>query len=113
MLTIYHNPRCKKSRAGLSYLQDNNIPHQVVEYLKHPLTEEQINSLLKKLQTTPEKIIRTQEKVYKEQFKGQSLTESQWIAALAEYPKMLQRPIVEAKEKAVLAQPPETIDQLL
>jgi len=113
-LTIYHNPRCKKSRAGLEYLKENGIEPDIKKYQKdHPLTEQDLRNLLMKLNEHPKNIVRTQEKVYKDNFKGKEFTEDEWIKILVEYPRLLQRPIVEGKYKAVIGNPPENIDHLL
>lgn len=112
MLTIYHNPRCKKSRGGLQYLRDHNIDAKVVEYLKEPLNETQLKTLLMKLNKKPQDIVRTQEDIYKKELKGKNFTDDEWIKILLENPKLIQRPIVEDKHKAVIAQPPEKIEEL-
>lgn len=79
-MKIYHNPRCKKSRAGLQYLQEKNIEHTIVLYLKdEAFTEEKLKQVLKKLGKKPTEMIRTQEKEYKSNFKGKELTDEQWI----------------------------------
>jgi len=69
MFTIYHNTRCRKSRAGLKYLQDHNQDFRVVEYLKQPLSDVQIRELLAKLGKEPQDILRTQEELYKKELK--------------------------------------------
>jgi len=113
-MKIYHNPRCKKSRAGLQYLEEKGIEPEIIKYLKEkPFTEDSLKKVLQKLNKSPQDIIRTQEKVYKEQFKGKKFTEDEWIKILAEYPKLIQRPVVEGKYKAVIGDPPENIDSLL
>ena len=113
-MKIYHNPRCKKSRAGLQYLEEKGIEPEITKYLKEkPFTEASLKKVLQKLNKSPQDIIRTQEKVYKEQFKGKNFTEDEWIKILVEYPKLIQRPVVEGKYKAVIGDPPENIDSLL
>ncbi len=112
MYTIYHNPRCKKSRACLTYLQENETPHMVVEYLKTPLSKEIIARLLMKLNKKPNEIIRRQEEVYKKELKGKTFTDEEWIKIILENPKLLQRPIVESKYRAVIADPPEKVEEL-
>jgi len=113
MLTIYHNPRCKKSREGLAYLTDNNIAHSVVDYLKQGLTEANMKEILLKLHLSPSEIVRTQEEVYKKELKGRQFNDDEWIQIIIENPKLLQRPIVLGKTKGVLAQPPSRIEELL
>ena len=113
-MKIYHFPRCSKSRAGLKYLQEKGYEPQIVQYLKdEPFTEESLKNVLMKLNKKPQDIIRTQEKAYKQNFKGKNFTEDEWVKILVENPRLLQRPIVETKYKAVIGNPPENIDTLL
>ncbi|MFA5971193.1 MAG: arsenate reductase (glutaredoxin) [Lentimicrobiaceae bacterium] len=113
MITIYHNPKCRKSRAGLQYLKDKGLEYTVVEYLKTPLSREQLKDLLMKLNMRPEEIVRTQEDEFKEKLKGKIFTDEEWITILLESPKLIQRPIVVKNHKAVLGQPVEEIDRLM
>ncbi len=113
-MKIYHFPRCSKSRAGLKYLQDKGHEPEIIQYLKdHPFTEESLRNVLMKLNEEPQNIIRTQEKVYKDHFKGKQFTRDEWIKILVENPRLIQRPIVETRQKAVIGNPPENIDALL
>ena len=112
MVTIYHNPRCKKSRAGLQYLQSKTDDIQIVEYLKNPLTEEELKKLLMLLNKKPQEMIRTQEAVYKQQFKGKNFTDDEWVKIMVENPKLIKRPVVVKGNKAVWGDPPEEIDKL-
>ncbi|UBM63401.1 arsenate reductase (glutaredoxin) [Candidatus Sulfidibacterium hydrothermale] len=112
MVTIYHNPRCKKSRAGLQYLQSKTDDIQIVEYLKNPLTEEELKKLLMLLNKKPQEMIRTQEAVYKQNFKGKNFTDDEWIKIMVENPKLIKRPIVVKGNKAVWGDPAEEIDKL-
>ena len=113
MIKIYHNPRCKKSRAGLLYLQEKGIEAEVIEYLKNPLSEADVKDLLVRLHKKPTEIIRTQEAIYKSDFKGKNFTDDEWVKILLEYPKLIQRPIVVKGPKAVLGDPASEIDVLL
>jgi arsenate reductase len=112
MYTVYHNPRCKKSRAGLQHIIDKGMDHQVREYLKDPLTESELSRLVMKLHIQPEELVRTQEDYYRKQLKGLNLNDEEWIKILVENPKLIRRPIVEGKYKAVIGDPAENIDQL-
>lgn len=112
MYTVYHNPRCKKSRAGLQYVIDKGMEHQVREYLKETLSEEELITLLMKLHKKPAEMIRTQEEYYRKELKGLNLNDEEWIKVMVENPKLIQRPIVEGKYKAVLGDPTENIDTL-
>ncbi len=110
MFTIYHNARCKKSRAGLQYLQSKTDDIKVVEYLKNPITEAVLKDLLMKLNKKPQEMIRTQEAVYKQNFKGKNFNEDEWVKIMVENPKLIKRPIVVSGNKAVWGDPPEEID---
>ncbi len=112
MITIYHNPRCKKSREGLQYLSSKTSTFTIRKYLTDELSLDELKKLLMKCNISPVELIRTQEKIYKEQFKGKSFTDEEWIKIIQENPKLLQRPIVEAEYKAILGNPVENIDRL-
>ena len=113
ILKIYHNPRCRKSREGLSYLQTKSNSFKIVEYLKSGLTEEFLNEIILKSNLKPKDLVRTQEELYKKELKGKHFTDEEWIKIIIENPVLLQRPIVVGKLKAVLAQPAEEIDKIL
>ena len=113
MLTIYHNPSCKKSRAGLQYLKESGKPHTVVEYLKNPLTGKELEKLLVKLNKKPADVIRTQEDYYKQNLKGKNFEDHELVEIILQNPKLLQRPIVETTYKAVIGDPLENIESLL
>jgi arsenate reductase (glutaredoxin) len=108
MLKIYHNPKCKKSREGLKYLQDKGIDLEIVNYIKEGITE-----IIMKLNLSPFNIVRKQEEQYRKELKGKKFTDIEWIKILVENPKLIERPIVVAKHKAVIAQPPDKADELL
>ncbi len=112
MITIYHNPRCKKSREGLEYLKTKTSEITIRKYLTEPLSLEELKKLFIKLNVSPSECIRTQEKVYKEKFKGKTFNDEEWLKIIQEHPKLLQRPMVEAAYKAVLGNPPENVDEL-
>jgi arsenate reductase len=113
MIRIYHNPSCKKSRAGVQYLQEAGVAFTVIEYLKNPLSEKDISTLLVKLNVTPPDLLRTQEDYYKKQLKGKKFEDHELINIILQNPKLLQRPIVEGKYKAVFGDPVENINPLL
>ena len=112
MYTVYHNPRCKKSRAGLQYVTELNMEFRVREYLKEPLTEAELTTLVMKLHVKPVELVRTQEEFFKKELKGLNLNDEEWIKVMVENPKLIHRPIVEAKYKAVVGEPVENIDKL-
>tara|TARA_Y100000385_G_scaffold61982_1_gene60772 strand:- start:896 stop:1246 length:351 start_codon:yes stop_codon:yes gene_type:complete len=101
-MKIYHNPRCTKSRNALKLIQDKGLEIEIVEYLKTPLNTDELNSITKLIGLTPEQIVRKNEEVYKNEFKGKSLTNEQWIDALISNPKLIQRPIIIANEKGII-----------
>jgi arsenate reductase (glutaredoxin) len=113
MFTIYHNPKCRKSRAGLDYLKEKNLEFQVVEYLKTPMSREVFKDILMKLNKAPKELIRTQEDIFKERYRGKNFTEEEWITILLENPKLIQRPIVVKGYRAVVGEPASEIDKLI
>ena len=112
-LTIYHNPSCTKSRETLALIQANGIQPQVIEYLKTPPTEAELSSIVQKLGISPEELVRKTEPAYKEKYAGKVMGDSEWIAALAADPILLQRPIVVRGNQAVIGRPPENARKLL
>ena len=112
MITIYHNPRCKKSRAGLEFLKSKTNDFTIVEYLKNPIDEGELEKLLAKLNKKPHEMIRTQEAVYKQNFKGKDFTDKEWVKIMVENPKLIKRPIVVKDNKAVWGDPAENINEL-
>lgn len=111
-MKIYHNPRCRKSRETLSLIEANGIEPEIVLYLDNPPTKKELKELLSFLNMPADKLLRKGEAIYKEHFKGKDLTESQWIDAMVEYPKLIERPIVIKGKKAVLGRPPENVLEL-
>ena len=107
-VTIYHNPRCSKSRQTLKLLEDNGIQPRVIEYLNTPPSEEELKSILKLLDISARELIRTKERVYKELgLSDPKLSSTELIAAMIEHPILIQRPIVLAHGKAALGRPPQ------
>ncbi|MDD3738626.1 MAG: hypothetical protein PHP31_04970 [Lentimicrobiaceae bacterium] len=110
MIKIYHNPRCRKSRAGVEYLNDNNKDFETVEYLKQTLTIDELSKLLKKLNVPVLDLVRKQESYYKSDLKGKTFTERQWLEILAKNPKLIRRPIIETEKKAIIAEDLSVLD---
>lgn len=107
---IIHNPRCSKSRQTLALLEENGVTPDVVEYLKTPLTAEQITSIVSKLGVNVRDIIRTKEAEFKENgLDNADLTAEQIIEVLANVPKLIERPIVINGDKAAIGRPPENV----
>lgn len=114
MITLYHNPRCSKSRDALALLEQHGQPFQVVEYLKTPLDESTISDLLLKLGLTAREIMRHKEEEYLQLgLADPQLTEQQLIAALVKYPRLLERPIAVRGEKAAIGRPLANIAAIL
>ncbi|AOS41694.1 arsenate reductase (glutaredoxin) [Pseudomonas brassicacearum] len=113
-LTLYHNPRCSKSRGALELLEARGLTPTVVRYLETPLDAAQLKRLLGKLGITARQLLRTSEDEYKDlNLADESLSQAQLIAAIAAHPKLMERPILEAGEKAVIGRPPEKILEIL
>lgn len=112
-IKIYHNPRCSKSRDSYKLLEEKNIDFETIEYLKTPLTKEELTTLLSKLDIPANELIRKGEQVYKDNFKGKDISESEWINAMIKYPKLIERPIVVKGNKAVIGRPIEKVIDLL
>ena len=112
-MKIYHNPRCRKSREAVQYLTEKGVLFEIIEYLKEEISETKMKLLLNKLNITAIELIRKNEKIWKEKFKNKELTESQIINLLCTEPKLMERPIVESKDKAVIGRPKENIDKLI
>lgn len=110
--TIYHNPRCRKSREALEILENEGVEIEVVKYLEETPTEAELEKLLAKLNLNPTDIIRTGESIYKEQFKGLNLNDHEWIKIMVENPKLIERPIVVKGNKAIVGRPPVLVKEL-
>lgn len=109
---IFHNPRCKHSRAGLDYLKNLTSDIVVRDYLSESITKSELKEILLKINLKPSQIVRTKEEYYKTYLTGKSFSEDEWINIIMENPKLIQRPIVVGKYKAVIAIPPEEIAKL-
>jgi len=113
-LTIYHNPSCSKSRETLAILQDNNRQPEIIEYLQQPPSKEELTSIVKLLGISPRQLLRTGEPEYREaELDNESTTDEQIIAAICEYPPLLQRPIVVQGNKAIIGRPPSRVLEII
>lgn len=114
-VTIYHNPRCSKSRQTLALLEENGITPDVVKYLEQTPSVDQLKVLLSQLgYSSARDMMRTKETVYKELALGEeSVTEQQLFEAMAENPKLIERPIVVKGDKAAMGRPPEQVLDIL
>lgn len=113
MIKILHNPRCGKSREGVALLEEIGEPFEIVKYLDNPLNEKELSLLIKELKCAPMDLVRQKEKIWIEQFKGKSLSDTEIIKAITEHPILMERPIVITKNKAVIGRPPEKIIDFL
>lgn len=112
-MIYYHNPRCQKSRGGLTLLQERGLAPTIRKYLDDPLTPEEFYSLLDKLELPASDLIRTSEAEWKEHFQDKELQEDELILAMIEFPKLMQRPILETINSAALGRPPERLLEIL
>lgn len=109
-ITIYHNPRCSKSRQTLQLLIDNNVTPTIIEYLKVGVTKDEVISLLTKLAISPRQLMRIKDVDYKEQnLADDSLSNNDLIDAIVKTPKLLERPVVVNNTKAAIGRPPEAV----
>jgi len=113
MVTIYHNPRCSKSRQTLALLQSKGIDPKVVLYLETPPNTAELTALLKKLAISAEQLTRKSEQQYKDNFGRLEMTEKQLLEAMNKYPKLIERPIVVNGDRAVLGRPPENVLEII
>ena len=112
-IKIYHNPRCRKSREALNIIQNHGIDPEVVLYLETPPSRKEILEVLEKLKMEPIDLVRKEEKLYKEEYRGKDYTKEEWIRILADNPKLIQRPVVIKGKKAIIGRPPESVHILL
>ena len=109
---IYHNPRCSKSRQTKQLCEEAGAELEVVEYLKTPLDQSEIQALLDKLGLKPHEVIRTKEEAYSQLQLSPDSSEEELIAAIIKYPILLERPIVVQGKQAVIGRPPENVKEL-
>ncbi|MBC9795676.1 arsenate reductase (glutaredoxin) [Sinomicrobium weinanense] len=113
MIKIYHNPRCTKSREGLAILEESGKEFEVIKYLEEVPSEKELREIVDLLGISPIDLVRKNESIWKENYKGKTLSDDEVIKALAENPKLIERPIVIAGKKAVIGRPPENIKSVL
>ncbi|MGB5309080.1 MAG: arsenate reductase (glutaredoxin) [Arenicellales bacterium] len=112
-VTVYHNPRCSKSRAAMEYLEEHGIEADVVKYIDSPPDANDIKELLSMLGMSPRELMRKHEKVFKDAgLDDPTFTDDELIEAMAQCPSLIERPIVVNNGKAVLARPPETVQDI-
>ena len=112
-ITIFHNPRCSKSRETLAILEARGEQPRIVEYLKTPPSAAELKAILAKLGIKPEQLVRKGEEIYKSEYAGQTLTDAQWIDAMVENPILIERPIVETEKGVRLCRPQDRVREIL
>lgn len=113
-VTIYHNPRCSKSRQSLEILHERGVQPEIVEYLKTPPDRATLEKLLKMLKVQPRDLLRKSEPEYKDAgLDDESLTDEQLVEAMLDHPVLIERPIVVINGKAVIGRPPERVLEIL
>ncbi|MCF8719884.1 arsenate reductase (glutaredoxin) [Nitrospina gracilis] len=113
-VTIYHNPKCSKSRATLELLRGKGIEPEIIEYLKTPPSADTLQSILEKLGLSPREFMRKKEDEYEElELDNPTLTDHELIAFMVQNPSLIERPIVIANGKAALGRPPEQVLDIL
>lgn len=113
MITIYHNPRCSKSREGLCFLEEKNIPHNVVKYLDAGISVEELTKIIKILNISPIELVRTKEEIWKTNYKDKVLSNEEIIKIMSENPKLIERPIVINENQGVIARPFSRINEII
>jgi arsenate reductase len=113
-MTLYHNPRCSKSRSALQLLEDRGLTPTIVRYLETPLSADQLQVLLGKLGLSARQLLRTGEDEYKTLgLSDPQLTDAQLIDAMVSQPKLIERPILVVGDKAAIGRPPENVLEIL
>lgn len=113
MITIYHNPKCSKSRDCLAFIENSKNEYEIIKYLETPLSYEEIDDIIKKLKIKPIELIRSNEPIWSEKFEGRKLVRKQIINAMVKYPILIQRPIAVNGDKAIIARPFEKIQAII
>ena len=112
-MKIYHNPRCSKSRQTLTLIQERGKEIEIIEYLKNPLTFEDLELIVVKLSISPIELVRNKEEIWKENYKGKTLMDDEIIQAMVDNPKIIERPIVINGMKAIIGRPPENVLKII
>lgn len=113
MTTLYHNPRCSKSREALHLLEAEGETLEIIKYLENPPSYQELKQVIELLGIKPIDLVRTQEDIWKEKFKGIELTDEEIITAMVENPKLIERPIAINGTHAVIGRPPEKVLSIL
>ena len=113
MIKIYHNPRCTKSRQGLELLENSGKEFEIIKYLEDIPTKKELREIIEFLGINPMDLVRKNEPIWKESFKGKKLSDTAIINAMIKYPKLIERPIIINNSKAVIGRPTEIIKSII
>ena len=113
MITIYHNPRCSKSREAIAILEAEKTEFQVVKYMDDLLSVDKLKEMIKILKIKPIQLVRTNESIWKEHYRNLDLSDDDIILAMAKHPQLIERPIVLNGNKAAIGRPPQDILEIL
>jgi arsenate reductase len=113
MIQILHNPRCGKSREGLAILEESGKEFEVIKYLENHPSRSELKEIINKLNIEPLKLVRQNETIWKEQFKGRTLSDEEIIDAMLEHPILIERPIVINGDRAIIGRPPTEISTII
>ena len=106
---IYYNPRCSKSRQTLSLLEKETTDFKIIEYLENPLSFDEIEEIVEKLAIKPIDLVRKNEQIWKDNYKGKEMTDIEIIKAMERNPKLIERPIVINEKQGIIGRPPEKV----
>ncbi|MDN3605788.1 ArsC/Spx/MgsR family protein [Kaistella yonginensis] len=109
MIKILHNNSCSKSRGILEYLDENGVAFEIIDIINEPLSELELRTVLKKLHCSVQDLVRTNDKIYKEQFRDQNLSDDDLIQILLQHPDLIQRPIIIKGSVAMIGRPLENV----
>jgi arsenate reductase len=113
MIKIYHNPRCRKSREGLEILEKSGKNFEIVKYLENVPSKKELTEVIRLLGISVEQLLRKNEAIWKENYRGKNLSDEDIIDAMMQHPKLIERPIVVNGKKATIGRPPELIKEIL
>ncbi|WP_149275573.1 arsenate reductase (glutaredoxin) [Pareuzebyella sediminis] len=113
MIKIYHNPRCKKSREALNLLESSGKDYEIIKYLEEVPSKAELRNIISCLGITPEMLVRKNEAVWKENYRGRLLSGEEIVDAMVAHPKLIERPIVIKGNQAVIGRPTERVKEIL
>jgi len=113
MIKIYHNPRCRKSREGLEIIQQSGKDFEVIKYLEDVPSKTELMAVVDLLGISAKQLIRKNEAIWKDNYRGKELSDEDIIDAMIAHPKLIERPIVLNEKKGVIGRPPELIKEII